>query len=182
MASMPHFVPWGPHEVSTKTDFGKELFKHERRPDYNPKANQFPMMLYRAHEVDGKVMCMDVYPKSFRYSNMEMYRMACEAVDNFNLSCQITVNSDTEYNQKRAEGWRDDPKEAYDYAMKLHDDIVRAAAERNYQDRNMSEKARGEIAAAEAATPRVLPEIPEQRTVKLDGRSKEARALKAQAS
>ena len=182
MSSNPYFVQWGPHQVPTSTDFGKELLRHERRPDYNPAANPFPMMLYKARDNEGKIECMDVHPKAFRFATQEAFRMACESVDAFNLSCQLTVNDEAEYKRALADGWRENPKEAYDAAMALHDDIAQAVAHRNYEDRNMSERAKGEIAAAEAETPRLVPEIKESRTVKIDGRTKEARALKSGAA
>lgn len=169
MAAMPHFVRSGPHEISTKTELGKELWSFENKGDYNPKANPFPMMMYKAFEVNGIVKCMDQYPKPWTITNPDMYRAACESVDNFNRSCQLTVSDETEYKKALHEGWREGPTEAYDHAMKLHDAVAHAVSERNYQDRNMSEKAKAEIAAAEAATPRLVPEIPEKPTKAVKG-------------
>jgi hypothetical protein len=186
MAGMPAVVPYGPHEVSTKTEMGKHLWSMERKPNYNPEApeNIYPRMLYKAYEVDGTIKCMDTVPRSYLYPNQEMYRMAVEAVEQFNTSCQRTVGLIPEQGQAEqleaeAEGWRTSPQAAKQVLEDLHKAVTKAAMERAYQDKNMSEKARVEIAAAEAETPDQLGEIKEKPKVKLDGRSKEAKALKA---
>lgn len=179
---MPATVPYGPHEVSTKTAMGKHLFEMERIPGYNPKAieNQYPRMLYKAYKgEDGVVKCMDSFPRPYLYPNQEMYRMAVEAVEHFNTSCQRTVQSPQEQRQAEEEGWRDTPIGARDFVMSLERAITQAATHRAYEDRNISEKARAEVAAAEAETPDQLGEIPEKPTVKIDGRSREAKAAKA---
>lgn len=181
MSSMPPFVQYGPHTVSTTTEIGKHLWEHERKPNYDPRNHQFPKMLYKAYKgEDGRVRCMDTDPKPFLYPNQEMFRMALEAVHNFNESCQLTVSSPEEQKAKEEEGWRESPKAAMDFVFSLERAITQAAAERNHEDRNMSEKARAEIAAAEADTPEQVPEIKEKPLVKkIDGRSKEAKAAKA---
>jgi hypothetical protein len=179
---MPAVVPYGPHEVSTKTEMGKHLWSMERKPNYNPEApeNIYPRMMYRAYKgEDGVVKCMDTMPRSYLYPNQEMYRMAVEAVEQFNTSCQRTVVSPEEQKAAEEEGWRTSPNAAKDFVFSLERAITVAATERAHADRNLSEKARAEVAAAEAETPFQVPEIKEKPTVKIDGRSKEAKALKA---
>lgn len=179
---MPAVVPYGPHEVSTKTEMGRHLWSMERKPGYDPKApeNQYPKMLYKAFKgEDGVVRCMDSMPKSWLYPNQEMYRMALEAAEHFNTSCQRTVGSPEEHRAAEEEGWRTSPRDAMDFVFSLQKAITVAATERAYADRNLSEKARAEVAAAEAETTEQLPEIKAKPTVKIDGRSKEAKALKA---
>ena len=186
MSTMPHFVNYGPHEVSTKTSMGKHLWEMERKPDYDPRNHVYPRMLYKAYKgEDGVVRCMDTDPKPYLYPNQEMYRMACERVTAFNLSCQKTIglvpeNGPTELRAAEEEGWRTTPQAAMEFVFSLEKAITTAAAERAYQDRNMSEKARVEIAAAEAETPDQVPEVKAKPAVKkLDGRSKAAKAAKA---
>lgn len=178
--SMPSEVMYGSIPVSTKTEIGKHLWQHERKPGWSPANNPYPRMLYRAYEgEDGVIRCMDAEPKPYLYPNQEMYRMACERVAQFNLSCQKTVGIIPEQGPAEEaaafeEGWRRTPKEAWDRAKQLHDMVATAAAERAYQDRNLSEKARAEIAAAEAETPHQLGEIAEKPLVKKGRPPKEA--------
>jgi hypothetical protein len=172
MSSMPHFVPYGNVEVSTKTEIGKHLWANERKPDYDPRNHPYPKMMYKAFKgEDGVVRCMDSEPKPFLYPNQEMYRMACERVSNFNLTCQRTVglvpdNGPAEQRAAEEEGWRSTPREAMDFVFSLENAITKAASERAYQDRNMSEKARAEVAAAEAETSDQVPEVKEKPAVK----------------
>ena len=191
MSTMPHFVPYGPHEVSTKTAMGKHLYEMERKPDYNPRNHPFPKMLYKAYKgEDGVVRCMDSDPKPYLYANQEMYRMACEKVNAFNLSCQKTIglnpdNGPAELRAAEEEGWRQTPQAAMEFVFSLEKAITQAAAERAYQDRNMSEKARVEIATAEAETPDQVPEVKEKPAVKRvhwKTAQKAAKAAKKQAN
>jgi hypothetical protein len=170
---MPAVVPYGPHEVSTKTEIGKHLWSMERKADYNPQSrqNMYPRMLYKAYEVEGVVKCMDTPPKPYLYANQEMYRMACENVDHFNISCQKTVglipdNGPSEQATAEEDGWRTTPEAAKAVIFALKRAITHAAMERAAADKNMSEKARVEIAAAEAETPDQIGEIREKPAVK----------------
>lgn len=176
-------VPFGPHLISATTEVGKELMKFERKADYNPRNHQFPKMLYRAYKGgDGVVRCMDGMPNQGLYPNGEAYRRACQSVDEFNISCQMEVGSAEEQTKAEAEGWRESPSEASEAIFKQERDIAEAASWRLKQDQNRSEKAQAEVAAAEASTPEILAEIPTRREViKVDGRTKEGRALKASA-
>ena len=174
--SMPSEVMYGSIPVSTKTPLGKELWPHERKPDYNPDEHPYPKMLYRAYEQeDGRIRFIEGHPKPFLFVNPEQYRQACEEIDNFNLTCQLTVGKDGPENleasraeQRRAEadGWRENPDKAKERIRDLHRDIVKAATETAYRNRNMSPGANAEWAAAEAETPHVIAELPEKPTVK----------------
>ena len=173
-------VPFGPHLVSVTTEVGKELAKFERKADYKPSANPFPKMLYRAYKGgDGVVRCMDGMPNAKLYPNTEAYRRACQSMEEFNISCQMTVGTESEQAKAEADGWRESPSEASDAIFAQERAIGEAAAWRANQDKNMSEKAQAEVAAAEASTPEILADIPTRREViKVDGRTKEGRALK----
>lgn len=170
--SMPSEVMYGSIPVSTRTEVGKHIWSHERKPGYDPAQNPYPRMLYRAYKgEDGVVRCMEEEPKPWLYANQEMYRMACERVAQFNLSCQKTVgvNPDDGPGEERAaaeEGWRTTPQAAMEAVFALQKAIATAASERAYQDKNMSEKARAEVAAAEADTPDQVPELKEKPKVK----------------
>jgi len=172
--TMPATVPYGPHEISTKTDMGKELWSYERKPDYDPRKNPYPKMLYKAYKgEDGEVRCMDVHPKPWLYPNMDMYRLACEQVDNFNISCQRTVGigmsldaAKQEHETAHQEGWRDSPHEAKQFVKDLHTEMAKANAEMEFRTKNMSEKAQAESRAFQETTNEHVGEIPEARTVK----------------
>lgn len=176
-------VPFGPHLISATTEVGKELIKFERKADYNPKNHVYPRMLYRAYKGgDGVVRCMDGMPNPGLYPNGEAYRRACQSVEEFNISCQMTVGTEAEQSKAEAEGWRESPSEASEAIFAQERAIGEAAAWRANQDKNRSEKAQAEVAAAEASTPEVLADIPTRREViKVDGRTKEGRALRASA-
>ena len=183
--SMPSEVMYGSIPVSTRTEIGKHIWSHERKADYRPENNPYPRMMYRAYKgEDGVVRCMDAEPKPWLYANQEMYRMACEQVAQFNLSCQKTVgvipeNGPAEERAAQEEGWRTTPQAAMESVFALQRAITTAAAERSYRDRNISEKARAEVAAAEAETPDQLPEI-KQKPIKKHWKTLQKEAKEAQ--
>lgn len=61
-----------------------------------------------------------------------------------------------------AQGYRMGRAAAIDYVKELEQMVAVAAAERNYQDRNMSEKAKAEVEVVEKATAQHVAVIPEQ--------------------
>ena len=83
------------------------------------------------------------------------------SAENFNNSCQMTVNSDAEVEKYARDGWRKSQAEAMQFVRDLEAFVAEAAANRNYTDRNASDAAKREIAAAEASTHKNLAEIPE---------------------
>lgn len=62
-----------------------------------------------------------------------------------------------------AAGYRMGRSAAIEYVKELEQMVAVAAAERNYQDRNMSEKAKAEAEAVELATIQHVPVIPEKK-------------------
>jgi hypothetical protein len=109
---------------------------------------------------------MDTDPHQSMFLTQDQYRQASEKVALFNRSCQKICQDETEHKQALSEGWRDSPKEAEDAQWGYEKDIAKAAAHRAYEDRNLSEKAKAEVRAAEDATPNILGEIPAAPTVK----------------
>lgn len=63
----------------------------------------------------------------------------------------------------RARGWFVSPVAAVQAAKALEEDIATAAAHREYEDRNLSEQAKAEIAALEDASEAFVAEVPEKR-------------------
>ena len=172
---------YGCFDVSVETPMGKELLKWEKK---HPSPQPFPVMMYKAYKGDdGRIRCMDTDPHPSFFANAEMYRMACDKVAHFNVSCTRVVQDDIEMKQARSEGWRESPQEALDAQWGWEKEMGQAAAERAFADRNMSEKAKEEAKVFEASTPNIIASIPEAPTVKKPHHmSKEARAARAAAN
>lgn len=123
----------------------KEMAKWEKPYRYE----HFPLMVYRArrNEKTGKVAYND--PED----------------ENFSRSCWKTVRDDHELEQARADGWREDPREALDVAKREEERISEAAANRYHAEQRLSEKARAEAERKdEELSDGVshVPEIPEE--------------------
>ena len=82
-----------------------------------------------------------------------------ERAERFTTQCQLTIGGPEEMERARRDGWRETPQEALKFAHGLDDDIAKAAAHRAYEDRNMSEKAKTEIQAAEDGTSEQVAEV-----------------------
>lgn len=161
---MADYVNYNGFPISVETELGKELLKWERKPDYRPENNPYPRMLYKAYKgSDGVIRCMDSEPTSFRFADLGVYQREIDRIKAFNESCQKTVQTQEQHKAAFADGWRDTAKEAEAAQMAWEHDMQKAAAERAYQDRNMSEKAQAEIAAAEVSTLDPLVEVPVKR-------------------
>jgi hypothetical protein len=80
--------------------------------------------------------------------------------EQFSTSCQLIVNDEREEARAKAEGWRNSPKAALDYHEGKETESLVAAAVRAHEDRNMSDAAKAEAAAVEAATDGQVAEIP----------------------
>jgi len=132
----------------------------------------FPRMLYRTqpnplsgkHEVaiDRDVISLDK-------------TVVILSAEQFNNSCQLVVNNEDELDKAKRGGWRESQKEALAYHEEEISRLAGEAAHRNYDDRNMSEKAQREIKAAEEATPGHVAEVKEKRRAAMA----KARAAKA---
>jgi hypothetical protein len=140
------------------------ILKPDGTREYGMNANgfePFPKMLYKAQ----------IQPISNKYE-VCLARDVISAdktvvilsAEQFNTSCQMNVNDEDELSRAKADGWRDTPKEALEYADGTEQQKAVAAAVRNFEDRNMSEKAQAEIRKIEQTTgSEHVPEIPEQR-------------------
>lgn len=135
------------------SNYAKEMAKFEQFPSKygeipgNPyRYRAFPKMVYKAEMWQGKVVCMaTIEPNA--YVNVNEQMRAEEAARQFTEKCQRTVKDDVEYQRALEMGYRDSPPEAVAWLEAKQRSIADAAAERNYADRNMSEKAKAEAAA-----------------------------------
>jgi hypothetical protein len=138
---------------------------------YETINKMYPKMMYRALQEPGSgkwKVSMDIPPR-FQYQTDDQWSRAVAQAEQFGTACQRTVHSEEEHKQAResGEGWRDNPQEALEWRTKLERDISTAAAERNAEERHMSEKAIAERDAVEQANMgKHLAEIPEKPRVK----------------
>lgn len=107
----------------------------------------FPMMLYKAERKDGNVSCMLPQPNPMDFANPAEFNRVSENVDRFNRDCQKIVNSEQEMQKEMEAGWRESPQEAIDYVHSVETDRATATAHREYEDRNLSDAAKREVAA-----------------------------------
>jgi hypothetical protein len=152
-----------PVEWSDESFYKKEMARWDRKKSQGGMNadgfERFPQMLYKAQlqPLSNKYeVCL---PRDIISADKTVVILSAEQ---FNASCQLIVNDEREYERARAEGWRDSQNEAMAYHEALQQDIARAAAERNYADRNMSEKAKAEAQKVEDSTAAQVPVIPEK--------------------
>jgi hypothetical protein len=132
------------------SNYAKEMAKFEQFPSKygenpgNPYTYRpFPKMVYKAELYQGMIRCMaQVAPNEFVNVNEQM--RAEEAARQFSEKCQRVVKNDQEYQRALEMGYRESPTEAVEYLEARQRSIAEAAAERNYADRNMSDKAKDE--------------------------------------
>jgi len=135
------------------SNYAKEMAKFEQFPSKysenpgNPYVYRpFPKMVYKAELYQGMIRCMAaVSPNEYVDVNQQM--RAEEAARQFTEKCQRTVKDDRELQVAMEMGYRETPTEAVAWLEAKQRSIADAAAERNYADRNMSEKAKVEAKA-----------------------------------
>lgn len=119
---------------------------------------EFPKMLYRASK----------HPISKRYYvaldedelSLDRTRVLVDA-QAFNRQCQLTVEDAEKEARAKKDGWCTSQAEALQWREDQDKRDAHAAAHRNYEDRNLSEKALAESKAVEEASPVHLGEIPQ---------------------
>lgn len=168
--------------IDTNSEEAKERRKWEMfHTEYGPPGRPYeqvrsechwPVMLYRAQPIPGslpgagKIACGTELPSRHLFNDDQSWERACEAVNHFARSCQRIVNDETEYKRAKAEGFCDTSLEAVAAAEKEQHYIAEVAAHRAYEDRNMSDAAKAEVAKAEAEHFGHLPAVPEAPRVK----------------
>lgn len=162
------------------TNYSKEMRKWDlpkSKGGHNADGFEaYPWMLYKAQKINGKHLVFKPEPPRESFPTDDQWRRSCEMVAQFNQSQTRTVNNPDEHEKARRDGWRDNPTEALAFLDGLENDIAKAAAHRAYEDRNLSEKAKAEVAKIDAEHFEHLPEIPEQ-PIKRRGRPRKAEAV-----
>lgn len=154
-----------------ESKFVKEMAKHEQHQSKwtlgdlkpgNPYVYRpYPRMLYKAHKRDnGKYEVALPVSGRHLFLNDGDWQRHMDDVLRFNSECQKTVETEREHQKAREDGWMDSMTEALDFHKKLDDMVAKAAAERNYQDRNMSDGAKAEAAQFESEQFGHVAEIP----------------------
>ncbi len=138
--------------ITPESELGKEMAKwNVRRP-----FSAFPQMLYMAQKRPDGVM-------SIGETSDAIFGGQPGAAEAFTNRCQCVVESEQEMNLRLEQGWRKTPQEAYARMQAKDDARSTAAAHRAYEDRNMSDAAKAEVAQAEAESEEQLAEVPEKR-------------------
>lgn len=142
--------------ISPDSELGKELAKWNKPHDIRDPHNHFPRMLYMAQTRPDGV-------SSVCETNDDVFAGKPGAAEAFNGRCQRIVQSEQEERIAEEQGWRHSPAEAMERHESKEKSIADAAAHRAYEDRNMSDAAKVEIAAAEAETAGHVPEVKQKR-------------------
>ena len=85
----------------------------------------------------------------------------------FNASCEVTVYGKEEEERYVREGWSTSRPGAMEAHEKKLDDLAVAAAQKNIDDRRMSDAAKAEAEAFEKSTPSHVAVIPDQKARKV---------------
>lgn len=121
-------------------------------PAGNPYTYRaYPKMLYRAERWNGAPACMAAPPDPYAFSNPGEFARVEQQARMFTERCQMIVRDEREKQKAMESGWREDPAEAVAYLIARDKGIATLDAHREYEDRNMSEAAKAEVAEAKAA-------------------------------
>ena len=127
-----------PIVINPSSEYAKELRKWEQHhtrfaldeagdsgPGHPYVFRPFPRMLYKAHKrANGQYSCVEGTPSPYLYPDPQSYERACFEVDQFNKSCQRIVQSEADEQREQAQGWRNSPVEALNYAEALEQEMA----------------------------------------------------------
>lgn len=152
--------------VNVNSEEGKERLRWERKLDPNSNEAQFPMMLYKAHRrPDGVASVNEAHDGRLGGRSNEQ-----TLASSFNMRCQIIVGSPNRTLEQNMvalqsaleQGYRKTQLEALARLQAREEGEATVAAHRLHEDRNMSDAAKAEAHAADAASPLHVPEITEK--------------------
>lgn len=131
--------------------------------DYGKAGAAFPKMIYKARRLpgSGKWACFAPQPAYIGFRDEQDWNRACMDAERFQQDCTRTVHNEREWEKAKDDGWRDGPDLAVQYQLDLEAEVAEVAAERNWQDRDMTERAKSESGKAESEHFGHLGEIPE---------------------
>lgn len=131
-------------------------------PGNEYRMREYPLMVYKASKWRGVVACIATVGPEEEYRDPRERERQEEAAIRFTAANQKIVKNDQEKAHAFEQGYRPSPAEAVAFVMGRDDSIAKETAHRKYDDRNMSDKAKAEIQAAEAEAEDNLPEITRQ--------------------
>jgi hypothetical protein len=138
--------------ITAESQLGIEMAKWNVKRPFSP----FPRMMYMAQARPDGIMSVGETLDS-------IFGGQPGSAEAFSTRCQMEVKDEDEMNRRLEQGWRCTPGEAKERLEAKEKAIADTAAHRAYEDRNMSEAARAEVAEAEAATEHHVAEVPEKR-------------------
>lgn len=154
--------------ISPHSELGKELRRWEQHPGPlgrnpgNPYVfREFPKMLYRAetHPVSGQATCMKARPNPWEFIHIpdrearaQFYDEACQQAELWNKEHQKIVRDEFEERIAKGQGWANTVAGALERFEQDQQQIAEAAAQTAFHAQRMSDKARAELAAADAST------------------------------
>lgn len=159
--------------ITPGSNYANEMQKFEQFPSKygqnpgNPYVYRpFPKMLYKAFRRNGSLVCNATPPDPSLFNSPGEYARAEAEASRFTRECQMIVNSPEELSRAMESGWRESPADAVAHVKSVDRETSTAAAHREYEDRNLSEAAKREIATARAAHDGHLAVVPEARLAK----------------
>ncbi len=119
---------------------------------------EYPRMMYKARKrPDGVVAVIETNDQLCTEREALLVPGAAEAWSRGNY---MEVRDEAEERRAYGSGWRNTPEEAMNQYEAEQREIAKIAAHRNYEDRNMSESAKAEVAEYEGISSEHSPEIP----------------------
>lgn len=132
-------------------------FTHLRFPSY--QFVPYPKTLYNAEWLRADEQYRDALNRRIRPGQEDDYREMLATASAARAACRVVVeNADDE--KALGAGWAETPQLAREVQEQLDRAVARAAAESNYDDRNLGSLAKAEREAHDAASDGHLVEVP----------------------
>lgn len=132
-------------------------FSHLRFPAY--QFQPYPKRLYSAGWLRADEQYRDALNRRVRVGHEDEWKQILEDARHLRDSCVVQVEN-AEDERALGSGWADSPGAAVELQERLDRAVAQAAAESNYDDRNLGALAQAERAAADAASDGHLVEVP----------------------
>lgn len=147
--------------ISPDSELGKELAKWEKPYIYQ----HYPLMVYKALvKENGKATVNEPIPMRYLFppgpQGDQMWDSACRVAEELTRRCQRIVHNESEEIRAKNEGWCLKQDEALERHEAVQREIADAAAARHFTDQRMTDKAKREAAAADAATDAHVADVP----------------------
>lgn len=142
-------------QYGSESGYAKEYAKWQKPYRFE----KFPQMLFKAQVQPLSQRKEVLLARDIISADKTVVLLSAEQ---FNASCQLVVNDESELKRALEEGWRETPKAAQEHEEALQNAIAEAAAYRAKEDARMSPKAQEEARKADESTSRHVPEVTEK--------------------